>query len=59
LLTSIDGVSFADAWSARSQIQYGPHAVHVISAHHLIQNKLASGRPQDLADVDALEKHRR
>jgi hypothetical protein len=58
LLTSIDGVTFDEAWGSRSQIQYGPYAVHVIGADHLIQNKRASGRPQDLADVESLEKHR-
>src|SRR5947207_1147199 len=57
LLTSIDGVTFAEAWDARFQIDYGGQPVHVISIQHLIQNKRASGRPQDLADIDALEKH--
>jgi hypothetical protein len=28
----------------------------VISRHHLIANKKAAGRLQDLADVDALER---
>jgi uncharacterized protein YgfB (UPF0149 family) len=59
LLTSIDGVSFADAWDTHIRIQYGSQVVHVISARHLIQNKRASARPQDLADVEALEKYRR
>jgi hypothetical protein len=58
-LTSVDGVSFDYAWGSRIQIEYGPHAVHVISLDRLIQNKRASGRPQDLADVDMLERHRR
>jgi hypothetical protein len=30
--------------------------VPVLSAKHLIRNKRAVGRPQDLADVDWLEK---
>ena len=33
-----------------------PQPVSVISRKHLIQNKKAAGRPQDVADVDALEK---
>jgi len=57
LLTSIDGVAFDEAWDLRLQIKYGAQFVHVISAQHLIQNKRASGRPQDLADIAALEKH--
>jgi hypothetical protein len=31
-------------------------AVHVISAKHLIQNKLKSGRLRDLADVEAIRE---
>jgi hypothetical protein len=58
LLTSIDGVTFDEAWDVRLQIKYGAQLVHVIGAEHLIQNKRASGRPQDLADIAALEKHR-
>lgn len=30
-----------------------------ISAEDLITNKLASGRPQDIADVDAIRNHQR
>jgi hypothetical protein len=29
-------------------------SAHVISAQHLIQNKLHSGRARDLADVEAI-----
>jgi hypothetical protein len=59
LLTTIDGVTFLEAWASRTVIHYGPQSVPVISADHLIQNKRASGRPQDLADVEALEKRRK
>ncbi len=58
ILTSIDGVSFAEAWPERSGATYGGQAVPVISRRHLEQNKRASGRPQDLADLDLLERHR-
>ena len=37
---------------------YGDHIVPVIGLDQLIENKRASGRPQDLADVDLLTKHR-
>lgn len=54
ILQSIDGVDFDDAWPHRVELSLGGIAVHVISAEHLIQNKLKSGRLQDLADVEAI-----
>jgi hypothetical protein len=57
LVTSIDGVTFDEAWPARARTAYGSHHVWVIGVEHLIKNKRASGRPQDLADVDLLERH--
>jgi hypothetical protein len=56
IVTSIDGVDFEEAWPDRVSADYGGRAVNVISRKHLIQNKTAAGRPQDVADVDALEK---
>ena len=56
IITSIDGVDFEEAWPDRVSADYGGQSVTVISRKHLIQNKKAAGRPQDLADVDALEK---
>jgi hypothetical protein len=55
LLTAIDGVSFADAWAGRVGGRFGSQEVSYIGRTELIRNKRASGRPQDLADVDALE----
>jgi predicted nucleotidyltransferase len=54
LLQKIDGVTFEEAWSKRTEAFIDGVPVHVISAEHLIQNKLASGRLQDLADADAV-----
>lgn len=57
ILQAIDGVAFDDAWSARVEgFVEGEVPAHVISREHLIQNKLASGRPQDLADVSAMRE---
>ena len=56
IITSIDGVDFEEAWPDRVSADYGGQPVSVISRRHLIQNKKAAGRPQDVADVDALEK---
>jgi hypothetical protein len=55
LLTSIDGVSFTEAWADRQTSMLGEVPVFVISRHHLIANKKASGRPQDIADINELE----
>jgi hypothetical protein len=57
VLTSIDGVSFAEAWPERTGTTYGGQAVPVISRRHLEQNKRASGRAQDLADLELLARH--
>lgn len=55
VITAIDGLDFETAWGARIETNYGGEAVFVLSRQHLIQNKRASGRPQDLADIAALE----
>src|SRR5438270_974135 len=51
LLTSIDGVHFDEAWPQRKIIEVEGLRFAVIGHSHLIQNKKAVGRPQDLADV--------
>jgi len=55
ILTSIEGVEFDDAWSARYVTRLENLDVPVLARHHLIRNKKAVGRPQDLADVARLE----
>jgi hypothetical protein len=54
LLTSIDGVEFDDCWPARVAVDIAGMAVPFIDVDHLVINKRASGRLQDLADVEAL-----
>jgi hypothetical protein len=56
VITSIDGVEFSDAWPDRIEARLGDVAVPVLSRHHLIANKKAAGRLQDLADVEWLER---
>ena len=56
VITSIDGVEFAAAWQDRVVGNLGGVSVPVLSRHHLIANKKAAGRLQDLADVEWLEK---
>lgn len=55
LLTSITGVSFAEAWPARLFVDSGDLRIPVIGRSHLIRNKRATGRPQDVVDADRLE----
>lgn len=54
LLTTIDGVTFDEAWHGRVSGHYGNEAVDYIGRAELIRNKRASGRPQDLLDIDGL-----
>lgn len=55
--TTIDGVSFRRAWPRRIQATFAKGLIcPVIGLEDLLVNKRASGRPQDLADVDALER---
>lgn len=56
LLTTIDGVSFADAWADRVTSTVDGVAFQMISKRHLLANKRATGRPQDLADAARLEE---
>ncbi|MEJ7727839.1 MAG: DUF6036 family nucleotidyltransferase [Polyangiaceae bacterium] len=60
VLTQISGVVFADAWPRRIEAIFAPGVrCAVIGIDDLIANKRAAGRPQDLADVAALERIKR
>jgi hypothetical protein len=54
VLTGIDGVDFQEAWEHRIESVYGDQPVRVIGLGELIENKLATGRPQDAQDVKVL-----
>ncbi len=54
LLTSLTGVSFEEAWAERIEAMLKGTPVNFISRRALIQNKKATRRPQDLADLAAL-----
>ena len=55
VLTDIDGVEFEEAWPDRVEASFGDVRAFVISRRHLLTNKKASARLQDLADVQQLE----
>lgn len=56
ILTEIPGVTFDDAWPARATVVVEGKALPFIGRDHLIANKRAAGRLQDLADAEELEK---
>jgi len=56
LLTSISGVSFAEAWSSRETVQIGGRDVPFLSRDLLVMNKRASGRDKDILDVRMLTR---
>jgi hypothetical protein len=58
LLTTIDGVSFEEAWSNRFTTQVEGLELQVISVNDLMRNKAAAGRPKDKLDLDWLKEHK-
>ena len=55
-LTSIDGVSFDDAWKNRKKSVFDGVSIESLGREDLLQNKRASGRPKDLVDAAWLEE---
>jgi predicted nucleotidyltransferase len=58
LLRAIDGVSTTDVLKNAVRASWQGTPIRVIALDDLIVNKLAAGRPQDLADVTKLERVR-
>lgn len=56
ILQRISGVDFDEAWAARVEGSLDGIPTHVISKEHLIRNKLAVGRKQDLLDVENIRE---
>ena len=59
ILLDIPGVDFDAAWEQRVEAVVDPTSglkANFISADDLTISKLASGRPQDIADADAIRK---
>jgi predicted nucleotidyltransferase len=55
IITNISGIKFEQAYANRKAILIEGIEVPVISLQDLIANKRASGRMQDLADIEKLE----
>ena len=56
ILTQIDGLTFSEAWQDRLNTFLAGVPLAVLSIAALQKNKKASGRLQDLADLEALAK---
>jgi hypothetical protein len=56
ILMGIPGGNFEQAWSNRNEVDFDGLIVPFISKQDLISTKKASGRPQDLVDVDLLSQ---
>lgn len=54
ILTQPSGIDFETCWAARIETEIQGLPLNVISLQHLRQNKQASGRPKDLADLAEL-----
>ena len=58
MLTGVSGLTFAAAWARRVEAQVEGVAAPVLGRDDLVENKKASGRVKDLADLRGLEGRR-
>jgi Aminoglycoside-2''-adenylyltransferase len=58
ILNRADGISFEEAVAEGTSFELEGRRIPVIGREALLKNKRAAGRPQDLADVHALETKR-
>ena len=58
LLTGISGVTFEQAWRDRERGTVGGTTLNFLSRNLLVQNKRASNRSKDQADIEELERIR-
>jgi len=56
ILMGIGGLDFTAAWERAVLSRYGEQPIRVLALDDLILAKRASGRPQDLLDLERLEK---
>ena len=56
LINSPDGVTFAECFESRIAVELDGITIPVIDIENLKKNKKASGRAQDLADLEKLEQ---
>jgi len=54
-MSAISGVEWDEAWADRVEGPLGRHTVPFLGRATFLRNKRAAARPQDLADIDALQ----
>lgn len=59
ITSDLSGVFFEEAWADRKTIDLSGLKIPFIGMEDLIKNKIASGRAQDIADVEKLQKLKR
>jgi len=57
ILTRLSGVEFKEAWEDTIKVNIDGLVINILSATLLVKNKLATGRPKDIEDVENLRKH--
>ena len=55
VLTGLTALDFAEAWNSRVEMELDGLNLPFLDRASLRRNKLATGRPQDLADAEALD----
>ena len=58
ILTAATALDFEDASRTTGRLDVDGRSIPIIGLDALLKNKRAAGRPQDLADVDSLERLR-
>ncbi len=58
VMTSVSGVDFDDAWPNRLVADLDGLRANIIGRDQLLQNKIASGRPKDIVDVELLRSEK-
>jgi hypothetical protein len=56
VVTALQGLRFEEAWPARVSSTYGEVPIAILGLDDLLRNKRAVARPQDLLDVEWLER---
>ena len=56
-MTDIDGLDFSDCWPRRFEAVVDEMRIPTIGLSDLIRNKEATGRLQDLADLEKLRSN--
>ena len=59
ILTSLTGITWQEASSGSLGLDYDGVPVQVIGREALLANKRATGRAQDLADIEALKNQKK